>query len=329
VRDGEWVYVYGTTADSQYVAQVRFGRATAWAKEEKRSGTIAIVGTSARETREWKILRGTDLTWPAPPGPPEIVVNDALAKAFEVAPGASLAVYPGILQESVLPTTTFRVVGVAEFPFESRGVPAAKISLSAYRAAHVGADRDEADLLLASAKDPSRTAEAVAAMRRARPDLAPFSIEELLERLRVSDFTYFRQVSFVLSTITAFFACLLVTTLLTVSVNQRLGEIAALRALGFSRLRISLDLLAEAALLLAGGGLLALPLGAAIAWVLDSILRQMPGLPERLHFFAADPRAAVVLAAVLAGSALVAAAYPVWIASRLPIAATLRKEVVG
>jgi hypothetical protein len=39
----------------------------------------------------------------------------------------------------------------------------------------------------------------------------------------------------VLTTVTLAFALLLISVLLTVSVNQRLGEIAALRALGFSR----------------------------------------------------------------------------------------------
>jgi putative ABC transport system permease protein len=220
-------------------------------------------------------------------------------------------------------------VGIAEFPFEARGQAAAKITIEAYRAARIGPDRDEADMLLVASKDPARSAEAVEAIRRIRPDLTAFSIEELLERLRRTDFSYFRQISLVLSAITSFFAGLLVTTLLTVSVNQRLGEIAALRALGFSRLRVGLDLLAESALLLAAGGLLAIPLGALVAWVLDSILREMPGLPEQLHFFAADPSALVRLAAILAVSAVLAAIYPIWIASRLPIADTLRREVVS
>jgi putative ABC transport system permease protein len=310
------------------VARVRFGTASAWEREHRSPVRVSVLGTSGA-LRDWKILEGEDLSSSNPSGPPQIVVNEPLARAFDLVPGSELVIYPGMLRESVLPNATFRVVGIAEFPFEARGQAAAKISIDAYRAAGIGPDRDEADMLLVSARDPASTAAAVQAMRRARPDLHSFSIEDLLEHLRTHDFTYFRQISFVLSSITAFFACLLVTTILTVSVNQRLGEIAALRALGFSRTRISLDLLAEAAVLLGAGGLLALPLGALVAWVLDSILRQLPGLPVQLHFFAADPRAAAVLAAILAGSALLAAAYPVWIASRLPIAATLRKEVVS
>ena len=119
------------------------------------------------------------------------------------------------------------------------------------------------------------------------------------------------------------------TTLLTVSVNQRLGEVAALRALGFSRRRIIADLIAESAVLVGGRGLLAIPLGLLLAAGLDSILRQMPGLPARLHFFVFEPRALALHLGFLALGVLLAAAYPVLLAARLPIAATLRKESVS
>ena len=55
----------------------------------------------------------------------------------------------------------------------------------------------------------------------------------------------------------------------------------------------------------------------------------MPGLPEQLHFFVFERRALAIHLVVLATTAVVAAAYPVWLATRLPIAATLRREVVG
>ena len=49
------------------------------------------------------------------------------------------------------------------------------------------------------------------------------------------------------------------------SVNQRLGEIAALRALGIARRAHRRDVLWESALLVGVGGVLALPLGGALA----------------------------------------------------------------
>ena len=117
-------------------------------------------------------------------------------------------------------------------------------------------------------------------------------------------FAYFRQISFVLSTITLGFAFLLVATLLTVSVNQRLGQVAALRALGVPRRRIAATLVWESALLVGAGGLLSLPMGWLLALELDRILRDMPSIPERLHFFVFEPRLALWHLGLLAVTAL-------------------------
>ena len=122
---------------------------------------------------------------------------------------------------------------------------------------------------------------------------------------------------------------LLITVLLTVSVNQRLGEIAALRALGFSQRRVAADVLCEAALIIGIGGALALPIGMALARGLDRILKAMPGVPADLHFFVFQPRVVAVHAALLVATTILAAVYPMWIVARLPIAATLRREVVS
>src|SRR5262249_45117281 len=122
---------------------------------------------------------------------------------------------------------------------------------------------------------------------------------------------------------------LLIAVLLTVSVNQRLGEIAALRALGFSRRRVVADVLWQSALLVGIGGILALPLGVALSWWLDRILTAMPGIPTSMHFLVFEPRALALHAIVLGVTAVLAAAWPIRLVSTLPIAATLRNEVVG
>ena len=88
--------------------------------------------------------------------------------------------------------------------------------------------------------------------------------------------------------------------LLTVSVNQRLGEIAALRALGFSRRRVVADVLCESVLIVGFGGLISLPLGAALARGLDGILKTMPGIPGEMHFFVFEPATLGLHAALLA-----------------------------
>jgi hypothetical protein len=74
---------------------------------------------------------------------------------------------------------------------------------------------------------------------------------------------------------------------------------------------------------------LALPLGFALSVWLDAILKAMPGIPAALHFFVFEPRALALHGALLVVTALLAAAYPVWLVVTLPIATTLRNEVVS
>ena len=85
---------------------------------------------------------------------------------------------------------------------------------------------------------------------------------------------------------------------------------------------------AQAVLLVGTGGLLSLPLGFVLSRWLESILHAMPEIPENMHFFAFEPRALVVHAALLAVTAVLAALYPMRLVARLPIAATLRTETV-
>jgi ABC-type lipoprotein release transport system permease subunit len=85
----------------------------------------------------------------------------------------------------------------------------------------------------------------------------------------------------------------------------------------------------ESVLLVGGGGLLALPLGFGLSVWLDTILRGLPEVPAGLHFFVFEPRALVLYALLLTAAAIGAAIYPMRIVAALPIAATLRREVVS
>jgi ABC-type lipoprotein release transport system permease subunit len=70
-------------------------------------------------------------------------------------------------------------------------------------------------------------------------------------------------------------------------------------------------------------------MGALLAVWLDGILKGMPGIPANLHFFVFEPQALWIHAVLLAATALLAALYPMRIVARLPIAATLRDEVIS
>jgi putative ABC transport system permease protein len=290
---------------------------------------LELIGTSDLDGEGiWKSIEGAGLQ--AETVTPPVVISKALASHLSLNVGSTLRLRVRIAGEmSALPSVAFRVTGVADFPFEALDSHMAATTLEAFKAAHGGVIRDQADMVLVAAA-PSVTPEAaVMAIASLRPDLRVFSNEQVIANFNRNNFAYFRQMSIVLSTTTAAFSFLLVATLLTVSVNQRLGEVAALRALGIGRRRIAATLIWEAALLVGIGGLLALPAGQLLAAVLDRILRRMPNLPEGLHFFVFEPQALVLHGSLLVATAAVAAMYPVWLVTTLPIAQTLRQEVVS
>ena len=294
---------------------------------------VAFIGSSENAIGgAWDILKGVPLPANVRDGDPTpFIVSTKLADHLQLAPGSPLRIrvmLPGAA--SALPSIDGRVVGIGTFQFEAADDYTVATTLRGFQLAHGRADDDnEADLVLVASR-PEAGAEAVArAIAKLRPDVRIYSNDQVVEQFNARAFTYFRQISVVLSSMTLAFAFLLVATLLTMSVNQRLGEVAALRALGFPRSRIAANLLCESALLVGTGGLAALPLGGVLAVVLDRILRNMPGVPERLHFFVFEPRTVVLHAALMAMTGVVAALYPIWLAARLPIAETLRREIVS
>jgi putative ABC transport system permease protein len=294
---------------------------------DRRLVPFSLTGIDAGRRHPWTIIKGDDLAQahgtPAPP----LVVNQTLLDEIGLPLGSEVRVRVSCDVGRAAPTPRpFTLVGIAQFPFDDEAQSTAVMTRAMLRDA-CGDDADVADMVLVASSGGA--AAAVTAIRRVHPDLFVFTNEQIVARMQAQGFTYFRQISTVLSTITLLFGFLLITVLLTVSVNQRLAEIAALRALGFSRSRAAADVLVQGAMLVGIGGLLALPLGMALSLWLDRILKAMPGIPAAMHFFVFEPRALALHAALLATTALLASSYPMWLVARLPIAATLRNEVVG
>jgi putative ABC transport system permease protein len=192
-----------------------------------------------------------------------------------------------------------------------------------------GDAEDDADMLLVTSRSGSGPDAAAAAIRTVYPSLTVLTNDQIVQQFSRVGFSYFRQLSSVLSTVTLLFGLLLIAVLLTVSVNQRFGEIAALRALGLSRGRVMLGVLCESAILIGTGGALAVPAGGLLSLWLDAILRSIPGIPADAHFFVFTPHALLLHAMLMAAGAVLAAAYPMRLVASLPIAETLRREVVS
>ena len=306
-----------------------FGDAEVTSADRARPLLVSFFAADASARRPWTIVEGRDL---ARGGglTGEVILNRRVADILGKRPGQTVTLRVSCSAgPSAAPPVVLAIAGIATFPFDD---PTQTTAASTRRdaASACGDDKpDEADLILVALTprgDPDQVREA---LHRLRPDLHALTNDEVVARLQQAEFSYFRQISTVLAAVTLSFGVLLITVLLTVSVNQRLGEIAALRALGFSQRRVVADVFCEAALIIGIGGALALPIGMALARGLDRILKAMPGVPADLHFFVFQPRAVVVHVALLVATAMLAAVYPMWIVARLPIAATLRREVVS
>lgn len=295
---------------------------------DERDLRVTIVGVGAPGRRVWTVTDGRDLS-PDGSTEPEVIVNRTLAERVGVEPGSTLAVRGRCSRErSAAPPLAVRVAGIADFPFDAADALTAATLLPALDRlceAEVG----EAELLLVASRPEVGPDAAVEAIRRARPDLAAFSNDEVIERFEQVGFAYFQQISASLALVTIAFGTVLITVLLTVSVNQRLGEIAALRALGFTRTRAATDVFCQSGLLVAAGGILAIPLGLLLSVWFDGILRSFPGVPATISFFVFEPRALWLQIGLLAAIAVGGAVYPTWLVTRLPIATTLRNEVVS
>jgi len=137
---------------------------------------------------------------------------------------------------------------------------------------------------------------------------------------------YFRQLSYIVGSMSLIVTVLLVTTLLTITVNERLGEIATLRAIGIGRATVIRDVLVEGMTLTVVGTGLGILLGLLTARYLDSILTSFPGLPAAFSFFVPRRENLITAGLVLLLSGSLAGCYPAWLAARAPIAATLRAE---
>jgi putative ABC transport system permease protein len=197
--------------------------------------------------------------------------------------------------------------------------------------------RDRMSLAMARIqRDSAMTSEAASARieavrtwtEREFPRVTALSTETAIVKVE-ERLSYFRQLAFILGALSLVIGVLLVTTLVTLSVNERLGEIAVLRAIGVSQGAIVRQIMLEGLFLGGAGIVLGLGFGLVTATWLNSILRDFPGLPADIDFFLWSADAAWRALGMLLVSATIAGAWPAWRASRVQIAQSLREEAIG
>lgn len=217
------------------------------------------------------------------------------------------------------------VRGIVRWVYDYKGQPSVGTVLPLMQALANQRAGDRASLLMVKVRD-DRAVDAVAErLGQAFPRLEVNSVAELVKYFR-QRLVYFRQLSYILGTVSLIVTVLLVTTLLTITVNERLGEIATLRAIGISRGTVVRQVLIEGTVLTLIGSTLGIVLGLGTARYLDSILTSFPGLPAAFSFFVPRRESLTTAGLILLFTGALAGLYPAWLASRAPIAATLRAE---
>jgi putative ABC transport system permease protein len=285
--------------------------------------SITALGVVPATQADYDLVEGRDIA-----AADEMVANDYLLRAAGLHVGDTVTLAAGYDPQVRTYTgrRSARVVGRVRFIYFAAEQRAAALPLAVVQ--QMTARPDRASLFVVRVRGGASDDSVAHWIERASPRVSASSIREVL-RQTDERLSYFRQLAFILGAVSLVVGFLLVTTLVTVSVNERLGEIAVLRAIGVRRARIVALVVIEGAALMAIGTTLGLALGLVTARYLNGILAGFPGLPERIDFFLFQPRAAWTALGLLALAGVLAGIYPSWRGASLPIATTLREEAVG
>ncbi len=221
-----------------------------------------------------------------------------------------------------------RIVGRVRFIYMAAEQRGAALPLATLQAMQGGQAPARISLAMVRLREGADADSVRTAIERLVPRVTVISTAEAIRQVD-ERLSYFRQLAVILGAVSLVVGFLLVTTLMTVSVNERIGEIAVMRALGVRRGRIVGQIVVEGAAIMAVAAPLGLALGLVTARYLNSILARFPGLPERIDFFLFQPSAAWTALGLLVLSGILSGVYPSWRGASLGIAATMRQEAVG
>jgi len=289
------------------------------------SVSAASLGTLAKVQGDYRVLNGH-----APVADDEVAANDALLTALGATIGDTIRVAAGFDPQlrGFTGQRTVRIVGRVHFIYLAAGERALAIPLSSLQEMEGASQRDRVSLIMVRLRDGANVEADRQAIDRQIPVVSAISTTTAIEQVE-QRLSYFRQLAFILGTVSLGVGFLLVTTLVTVSVNERLGEIAVMRAIGLRRFRIVEQILIEGTIIMIVGAVVGLGLGLITGRYLNSILAAFPGLPEAIRFFLFQPRDAWIALGLLTASGILAGIYPAWRGASLPIAGTLREEAVA
>jgi putative ABC transport system permease protein len=312
-------------ADSAVIAAGPLLGASLYARNPDTLVTLFGYGVDPAAQAIYELDEGHDLATADSTG---VLLSHPAAALLHAGVGDTVTLQARLDPEAVVAAVERRLVvrGLVHFLYDYRG----QLSVGAWvpviqDLARIRSDDRVSAFVVRIQGDATELAAATARLRAALPALEVNSVGDLVARFR-ERLVYFRQLSYILGTISLGVTVLLVATLMTITVNERLGEIATLRAIGVSRANIVWGIMLEGAVLTLAGGVLGVVLGVITSKYLDRILSAFPGLPAAISFFVPEPTSLMVAGVVLLLTGILAGAYPALLAARAPIAATLRSD---
>ena len=290
-----------------------------------RDVSAAVLGIDPTVQGDYEFLSGRDVTTAD-----ALVANDYLLRKLGARFGDTLNVASGYDPQTRTYSGQRKLVLTGKVRFiygatEQQGAAVRRETLEAMGGAE---RRDRASLFMVRVRKGANPDSVRSWIETEIPNVSAISIATAIAQVD-QRLSYFRQLAFILGAVSLFVGFLLVTTLVTVSVNERAGEIAVMRAIGVSRSHVVQQVVLEGVAISVLGAVIGLGLGLLTARYLNSILTAFPGLPMAIDFFLFQPRAAWSALGLLIVSGIAAGIYPAWRAASLPIAESLRREAIA
>ncbi|HEY0527411.1 MAG TPA: FtsX-like permease family protein [Gemmatimonadaceae bacterium] len=289
-----------------------------------RDVSASTLGIDPTVQGDYQLLSGRDVRLPD-----DVVVNAFFLEQLGARFGDTISAAVGYDPQTRTYSSQRKLVvtGLVKFIYGAAQQSAAAVRRETLEAMNP-ARRDRASLFMVRVRKGADAENVRNWIERQLPNVSAISITTAIAQVD-QRLSYFRQLAFILGSVSLFVGFLLVTTLVTVSVNERAGEIAVMRAIGVARAHVVQQIVLEGVAISLFGAVIGLGLGLVTARYLNTILSAFPGLPMAIDFFLFQPSAAWSALALLVVSGIGAGVYPAWRVASLPIAESLRREAIA
>lgn len=253
----------------------------------------------------------------------EVVISSYMADDMNIKVGDSLSLSRSIDEDG----RSYKVKGIVESKFLKPGEHVAYMPISDLQLIHDVIDNDTASNFFIGVKHGEDVNVLKKRLEHKFSSLSIYTNREMVTHFDDS-IKLFTRFSFVVSGIGLLLAILLTASVQVISVNERLGEIATLKAIGISKKTISANILLESITLTGIGGSLGIFIGLAFASIMNDVMRRSADVPDDFTFFIFEPSLVLVsvLATVLVG--LMAGFYPAYKANGVNIIDVLRERIL-